>query len=112
MSRRADAVQRSPGQAGHDPEQGSSVGPASTGTRPNAVLDDDACRAVAEDIQRQRPDWLVLWGLYSKRFVAFPKFAVRQRTIVIAHYPDALLARLDEVEQRLRIQPEQEGNQP
>jgi hypothetical protein len=76
------------------------------------VLDDDACRAVAEDIQRQRPDWLVLWGVYSKRFVAFPLFTVRQRVVVIAHYPDALLARLDEVERRLRTQPEQERNQP
>jgi hypothetical protein len=111
MSRRADAVQRSSGRAGHDPEQGSGAGPASTGSQPAAVLDDDACRAVAEDIQRQRPEWLVLWGVYSKRFVAFPLFAVRQRVIVIAHYPDALLARLDEVERRLRIQPEQEGNQ-
>jgi hypothetical protein len=106
MSRRADAVQRSSGQDGHDPEQGS------TGARAAAVLDDDACRAVAEDIQRQRPDWLVLWGVYSKRFVAFPLFTVRQRVVVIAHYPDALLARLDEVEERLRIHPEQEGNQP
>jgi hypothetical protein len=110
MSHKADAVQRSSGQAGHDPEQSSGAGPASS-SQPAAVLDDDACRAVAEDIQRQRPDWLVLWGTYSKRFVAFPLFILRQRVIVIAHYPDALLARLDEVERRLRIQPEQEGNQ-
>lgn len=86
-----------------------------TRARPDRVpgpLDDDACRVVAEDIQRQRPDWLVLWGTYSKRFVAFPLFAVRERAIVIAHYPDALLPRLDEVERHLRIRPEQEGKRP
>ena len=50
--------------------------------------------------------------LTSKRLVAFPLFTVRQRAIVIAHYPEALLDRLDEVKGGLRIQAEQERNQP
>jgi hypothetical protein len=67
--------------------------------------DDHACQAAADDINQQRPDWLVLWGSYSKRFVAFALFAMSQRRIVTAHYPDALLHRMDEVERRWRIRP-------
>ena len=67
--------------------------------------DDHACRAVADDINQQRPDWLVLWGTYSKYFVAFPLFAMSQRRIVTAHYPDTLLNRMDDVERRWRIRP-------
>jgi hypothetical protein len=69
---------------------------------------DDASRAQAEEIQRQRPGWLVLWGCYSRRYVAFPLFPVRRRVIVVAYYPDALVARMDEAERALRIQPEAE----
>jgi hypothetical protein len=64
--------------------------------------DEEECRAIAMEIQRERPGWLVLFGCYSRHFVAFPLFAVRRRVIVIAHYPDALVARMDEAERRLR----------
>jgi hypothetical protein len=72
-------------------------------------LDDDECRAMAEDIERQRPGWMVLWGIYSKRFVAFPLFPVQRRTILVASYPDALLARMEETEHTLRAEPESRG---
>jgi hypothetical protein len=75
-------------------------------------IDDDEYRATAQEIQRQRPDWMVLWGCYSRRFVAFPLFAMRRRVIVIASYPDALLARLAEIERVQRIQPEKEEGAP
>lgn len=67
--------------------------------------EDRACHAVAEEINQQRPEWLVLWGTYSKYFIAFPLFAMTQRRIVTAHYPDALLSRMDAVERRWRIRP-------
>jgi hypothetical protein len=38
----------------------SGVGPASGGALPAAVLDVDGCRAVAENIQPQQAEWLVL----------------------------------------------------
>lgn len=72
-------------------------------------LDDDECRTVAEDIERQRPGWLVLWGTYSKRFVAFPLFRVPRRTILVASYPDALLARMEETERAAQPKPEPRG---
>lgn len=60
--------------------------------------DDDACRAIAEEINQSRPQWLVLYGCYSRLFWAYPLFDMRRRVVVHAGYPDALLARMDEVE--------------
>jgi hypothetical protein len=77
--------------------------------KPVRRADDDAGWAMAEEIQRQRPGWLVLWGCYSKRFVAFPLFTVRQRTILVAFYPNALLAHMEEAERVLRVEPDERG---
>jgi len=52
---------------------------------------------------------MVLWGTYSRLYWAFPLFDMTRRLLVHAAYPDALIARMDEVEQRFRIWPEQEG---
>ena len=65
--------------------------------------EEDACRAVAEDIQRLRPGWLVLFGCFSRQYVAFPVFPVRQRVTVTAYYPPALVERMDEAERLFRI---------
>jgi len=71
-----------------------------------AVLTDEEGRAIAGELRRQRPDWLIMWGCYSRRFVAFPLFAATERVIVTTHYPDALVPRLDEAEHRWRIRPD------
>jgi hypothetical protein len=68
--------------------------------------DDDACRAVAERINKDRPQWLVLWGRYTHRFWGFPLFEMQPRMVVWAHYPDALVPRLDEAERRFRVWPD------
>jgi hypothetical protein len=68
---------------------------------------DDACREIAEQIHQTRPQWLVLWGSYSRRFWAYPLFNMRPRLLVYASYPDALIARMDEAEHRYRIWPEE-----
>jgi hypothetical protein len=52
---------------------------------------------------------MVLWGTYSKRFVAFPLFPVERRTILVMSYPDALVARMDEVEHVLRVESDSDG---
>ncbi|MGH3157789.1 MAG: hypothetical protein ACRDNF_14600 [Streptosporangiaceae bacterium] len=67
--------------------------------------DEDACRAFAEQINQARPQWLVLWGCYTRRFWAYPLFDMRPRRLVHAGYPDALLARLDHAEQKFRTRP-------
>jgi hypothetical protein len=66
------------------------------------------CRAVANEIQRKRPGWLVIWGVYTRCFMAYPLFPVRERVIIIANYPQALIQRMDEAERSLRIAPGQE----
>jgi hypothetical protein len=65
--------------------------------------DEEECQAIATEMQRRRPEWMILFGCYTRHFVAFPSFAVRRRIIVIAYYPDALVARLDEAERPFRI---------
>jgi hypothetical protein len=72
-----------------------------------SVLSDDEGWAIAEDIRQQRPGWLVIFGCYSRQFVAFPLFAVSKRTILTAQYPDALIDRMTRAEQQRRVRPEQ-----
>jgi hypothetical protein len=67
--------------------------------------DADACRAIADRIDRDRRYWIVLWGCYSRQFVAFPLFDTPGRLLVHAGFPDALVARMDEVERRYRRSP-------
>lgn len=69
--------------------------------------DNNAYRAIAEQINQARPHWLVLWGTYSRRFWAFPLFEMQPRMLIHASYPDALVARMDEAERRYRLQPEE-----
>jgi hypothetical protein len=69
--------------------------------------DDNRFRAVAEKINQSHPQWLVIWGLYSHRFWAFALFEMHPRMPVCAHYPDALITRMDEAERRYRITPDE-----
>jgi hypothetical protein len=66
---------------------------------------DDELRTLAEDIERRRSGWMVVFGVYSRQFSAYPLFSVRRRVIVIARYPPALVGRIDEAERRYRIHP-------
>lgn len=65
--------------------------------------EDDACRAIAEKINQGRPQWLITWGCYSRLFWAYPLFEMRPRMLAHAWYPKALLARMDDAEQRFRV---------
>ena len=71
------------------------------------ILSDDEGWGIAENIQKQRPGWMVVFGVYSRQFVAFPLFAVSRRTILAARYPDALIDRMARAEQQRRVRPEQ-----
>jgi hypothetical protein len=72
-----------------------------------SALSDNEGRKIAEDIRRQRPGWLVIFGVYSRQFVAFPLFAISRRTILAARYPEALIDRMVRAEQERRMRPEQ-----
>jgi hypothetical protein len=68
--------------------------------------------ATAEQIQQQRPQWMIIYGCYSHRYWAYPLFPVSRRVIIHASYPDALIDRLDRAEQAYRIHPPQETPTP
>jgi hypothetical protein len=65
----------------------------------------EANRETARQIELQRPGWMVLWGVYSKQYVAFPLFAAPPGTILIARYAPALAARMAAAERRMQGTP-------
>jgi hypothetical protein len=79
------------------------------GDPPVPHTDDQECRAIAERINRDHPQWLVLWGTYSRCFWAFPLFEMQPRMVVYGGHPDALTDRMQEAERRYRTTPDQQG---
>jgi hypothetical protein len=77
---------------GHGPEAGEP--PTRRTRRPY----DPAEREIAAQIQDNRPRWLVLWGVASRRYWAFPLFNTEPGTIVSAIGPRELIALLDQAE--------------
>jgi hypothetical protein len=59
---------------------------------------DENQRRTAALIQRDNPLWLVVWGVGSRRYWAFPAFDVPPRTVVSAADPDDLVTRMRETE--------------
>jgi hypothetical protein len=55
---------------------------------------DEREREIAVRIERDFPRWLVIWGLYSRRFWAYPCFRVPTGTIAEAANPDDLVAEM------------------
>jgi hypothetical protein len=56
----------------------------------------------AREIEQRQPGWIVVYGIYSKEYVAFPLFPAPPGTILTAAYPPALITRMQRAEQRLR----------
>jgi hypothetical protein len=38
------------------------------------MIDDEEPRAAAERIERENPRWIVVFGVFTKQFVGFPRF--------------------------------------
>jgi hypothetical protein len=57
-------------------------------------------RLLAQRLEQENPSWIVLYGAYSKEFVAFPRFAAPRGTIVATRHPGTLPTRLRQVEQQ------------
>ena len=62
--------------------------------------ENEANRETARQIELQRPGWMVLWGVYSKQYVALPLFAAPAGTILTARYAPALAPRMAAAERR------------
>jgi hypothetical protein len=52
----------------------------------------------AARVQRAHPAWLVLWGVYSRLFWAFPAFTAEAGTIVTAAAPADLVVLMRQAE--------------
>ena len=59
-------------------------------------------RHAAARIQNRNPRWLVLWGVSSRRYWAFPMFDVAPGTIISAVDPKELLTLMTRAEATTR----------
>jgi len=67
-----------------------------------SAFDDDASREAAERTERENPGWIVVFGVFTKEFVCFPRFPAPAGTIITALYPDAIPPRMRTIERALR----------
>lgn len=66
-------------------------------TTPPATHDDQQ-QHIAQRIGRANPQWLVMRGVYSRCFWAFPLFSAHPGTIISAPDPTELLTRMRRAE--------------
>ena len=62
------------------------------------VRDNSEMRRIAEQLESNNPLWIVVFGVYSREFVAFARFDAPNGTIITARYPAALPGKMREVE--------------
>lgn len=60
--------------------------------------DDDAARDAARQIEQDNPRWIVIFGIYTRQFVCFPRFRALPGTVVTALYPPAAVTKMAEIE--------------
>jgi hypothetical protein len=65
--------------------------------------DAEDMRRAAERLESDNPLWSVMFGVYTRQFVAFPRFAVPEGTVVTAGYPGALPEKMRRVEHLARV---------
>jgi hypothetical protein len=62
-------------------------------------------RRIAGRLETENPKWIVVYGVYSRLFIAFPRFSAPAMTIVLSAYPGALPARMRIIEQEFAARP-------
>lgn len=75
-----------------------------SGLPPTSGTDDHyqvGCQT-AEQIERDHPRWMVIYGYHSREYVAFPLFPAPQGTVLAAHYVPALIERMERTERDYR----------
>ena len=53
---------------------------------------------IADKLESENPLWIVVFGTYSRQFVAFPRFNAPMGTMAVARYPGALTERMRRIE--------------
>jgi signal transduction histidine kinase len=59
---------------------------------------DERCQEIARRIEQAHPCWLIIWGLHSREFWAYPCLAVPPGTVVHEPDPEALVSEMKRVE--------------
>jgi hypothetical protein len=59
---------------------------------------DEHQRQIAAQLQRDYPNWVILWGLHTRLYWAFPTFAASPGTIITAPVPRQLTMRMQDSE--------------
>jgi hypothetical protein len=73
-------------------------------TKPGpAASPDEVSRQAAERTERENPGWIVVFGIFTKQFVCFPRFAAPAGTIVTVLYPEAIPPRMRMIERALGV---------
>jgi hypothetical protein len=52
----------------------------------------------ADKLESESPLWIVIFGTYSRQFVAFPRFSAPMGTMAVARYPETLTERMRRIE--------------
>jgi hypothetical protein len=60
----------------------------------------ETAREIVRRLETDNPLWIVVFGVYSKEFVCFPRFTVPGGAMVAARHPRVLPLRLRHVENR------------
>jgi hypothetical protein len=66
----------------------------------DAAEDEDQRRATADELQRDHRRWLVLYGTYTRQYVAFPLFAAPPGTVLSHAQPGELVRQMQKAEAR------------
>lgn len=74
-----------------------------TGQRIYPATDEEILRIV-EEMESENPLWIIVFGVYTRQFVAFPRFDAPKGTIAVALYPPALTGKMRDIERALRVQ--------
>jgi hypothetical protein len=58
---------------------------------------------IAENLESENHLWIVIFGIYSRQFVAFPRFNAPAGTIAVAMHPGALTDVMRRIERAMQI---------
>jgi hypothetical protein len=59
---------------------------------------EDACRRAAAQLQHDHGRWLVMWGCYTRSYIAFPLFTAQRGIVLTAASPGEMTAKIRRTE--------------
>ncbi|HLI36722.1 MAG TPA: hypothetical protein VKV80_05185 [Streptosporangiaceae bacterium] len=73
------------------------------------ATDDGRFRETARRIEEEQPRWMVVFGVYTRQYVAFPLFHAPPGTILADTDPETLTRRMRAAERTSRRPPQEEA---